>query len=484
MECRVKPYDGAEARTAIIHVSDDDAVAFPFIERLSKSGLRVWHDSDIRKVMVEYKRNWKKQQASCSSYLVFLTSSAVNSHVFRERLTNAVESHKPFIVINSLGQNTLSQGMRLQIEKAENVIQSSYIPKEKLAEEIVGLPVLKDCVGKADPGMEVSHYPNEHIEQRKSVPVSPERNIAPSDRTMLELHGTQIAAEHVQDTASEKKDPVLTGQKSSEPQDSTPDNSVSLEDTIPISDSNSPTAVYSDETYVPQKVELPIIISLMSGEKRKGILGESVVGRTKKIQGTVADISFTDENRLFSGKHFSLIYIDNMCMIICKHPNGMNINGQEMQEGDKFTVESEAIIQIPSNATLAQAEKKEVYSTYLMVATGNRAKEFWNAEAIAFLKSRETGEIRYFTDQFSFGRGNAWKTGVMVSRTIGRNHGSIIMNSGRFFFQDHSTNGTMINGTKINNDSLELNNGDIISVQGVEQSKESFEFHSCFIERG
>ena len=43
MECRVKPYDGAEARTAIIHVSDDDAVAFPFIERLSKSGLLVWH---------------------------------------------------------------------------------------------------------------------------------------------------------------------------------------------------------------------------------------------------------------------------------------------------------------------------------------------------------------------------------------------------------------------------------------------------------
>ena len=483
MECRVKPYDGAEARTAIIHVSDDDAIAFPFIERLSKSGLRVWHDSDIRKVMVEYKKNWKKQQESCSSYLVFLTPSAVNSHVFRERLTNAVESQKPFIVINSLGQDTLSQGMRLQIEKAENVIQSSYIPKEKLAEEIVGLPVLKDCVGEADPGMEVSHYPNEHIEQRKSVSVSPERNIAPSDRTMLELHGTQIAAEHVQVTANEKKDPVLTGQKRSEPQDSTPDNSMSLEDTIPISDSNSPTAVYSDETYVPQKVELPIIISLMSGEKRKGILGESVVGRTKKIQGAVADISFADENRLFSGKHFSLIYIDNMCMIICKHPNGMNINGQEMREGDKFTVESEAIIQIPSNATFAQAEKKELHPTYLMIATGNRAKEFWNAEAIAFLKSRKTGEIRYFTDQFSFGRGNAWKTGVMVSRTIGRNHGSIIMNSGRFFFQDHSTNGTMINGTKINNDSLELNNGDIISVQGVEQSKENFEFHCCFIER-
>lgn len=207
------------------------------------------------------------------------------------------------------------------------------------------------------------------------------------------------------------------------------------------------------------------------------------MGRTKKIQDAIADISFADECKLFSGKHFSLIYIDNMCMLICKHPNGMNVNGQEMHEGDRFSVESDAIIQIPSNETLAQLEKSKVHPSYLIAATGNRAKELWNAEAIAVLKSKETGEIRFFIDRFSFGRGNAWKTGVMVSRNISRDHGSVILDSGRFYFQDHSTNGTMINGLKINNDSLELHNDDIISVQGNDQSEESFIFYCCFFER-
>ena len=484
MECRVKPYDGTEARTAIIHVRDDDAVAFPLIERLSKNGLRIWHDSDIRKVMVEYKRNWKKQQTSCNSYLVLLTSNAINSHVFRERLTSAVESQKPFIVINTLGQDELSLGMRLQIEKGANVIHSNYIPKEKLAEDIISLHVLKECMGKPNPEIEVSAYPEEQIKQEKYEPDRPERNIAPSDCTMLELQGVQKNAEPVPIIESEKTNPVLVEQQDSKQSDSASDNITSLEETIRISENDSPTAINLDKTFVPQKVELPIIISLMSGEKKKGILGESVVGRTKKIQGVIADISFADECKLFSGKHFSLIYIDNMCMLICKHPNGMNVNGQEMQADDRLSIESEAIIQIPSNATLAQVEKSEVRPSYLIAATGNRAKELWDAEAIAFLKSRETGEIRFFTEQFSFGRGNVWKTGVMVSRNISRDHGNIILDSGRFYFQDHSTNGTIINGAKINNDSLELHNDDIISVQGDDQNEESYIFHSCFLERG
>ncbi len=484
MECRVKPYNGTEARTAIIHVSDDDVVVFPFIERLSKRGLRVWHDSDIRRVMVEYKRNWKEQQALCTNCLVYLTQNAVNNHVFRERLTNAVENGKPFIVINTLAKDALSLGMRLQIEKAASVIQSNYIPAETLTEKIISLPVLKVCVGKADPQIEVSAYPNEGNNQEPSVPEKAERSFAPSDRTMMELRGTQRIAEPVHVVEPEETKPIPYEHNNQEVLHTEPDSSSLLDETIRISDNDSGSSIDLEATIVPRKIELPIIVSLMSGEKKKGMLGESIIGRTKKIQSSTADISFTDDCKLFSGKHFSLIYIDNMCILICKHPNGMNVNGQEMQEGERLSVESEAIIQIPSNATLAQFEKNEVHPSYLIVASGKRAQEIWDAEAVAFLQSIETGEIRPFTDQFSFGRGNAWKTGVMASRNISRNHGSIALEEGHFIFHDHSTNGTLINGTKISNDSLELNNDDIISVLGDDQNEERFIFHSCFFEKG
>ena len=519
MECRAVPYEGTETRAVMIHAGEDDAVVFPFMERLCRSGMRIWHDAEIRKVMVEYSRNWKKQQAECGAFLVFLSETAAGNHVFRERFTNAIESGKPVVLILSVKEDELSPGMRLQAAKAARAIQSSYIPKEKLTEEVFGLETLKACAGAPNPGMEISAYPSEEAKPVYTAPVRTEREIAPSERTMLELHRPQSMSAFVPAAVSGENAPTDTQEKipetPAEPDTSnaslekTTDTSVrtdnieaSLEATAALSagadnsetdldktvcltpEESLLTGADPEATLIPKRTELPVILSLSSGEKKKGILGEAVVGRTKKIQGAMADISFTDDCRLFSGKHFHIFYIDNMCILICKHPNGMNVNGQEMQEGDKFTVDSEALIQIPSNATLAQFGKGEVQPSYLIVAAGKRANELWDTEALAYLKSEETGEIRYFTDQFPFGRGNAWKTGVMSSRNISRNHGGIALEEGKFMYQDHSTNGTRINDRKINNETVELKNKDIISVQGDGQNEESFVFRCCFFERG
>ena len=62
----------------------------------------------------------------------------------------------------------------------------------------------------------------------------------------------------------------------------------------------------------------------------------------------------------------------------------------------------------------------------------------------------------------------------MTSRSISRDHGEITLDAGRYLFVDHSTNGTQINGTQINHESMELKDNDIISVQGDEQSEEVY----------
>ena len=491
MECRAKPYDGTEARTVMIHASTDDAVVFPLIERLNKSGLRVWHDAEIRKVMVDYPRNWKIQQAECSAFLVFLSENAVNMHVFRERLTNAIESGKPLVILASMDRNRLSCGMKLQVEKAERIIQSSYIPQESLTDEIIRLGLLKGCIGQPVPETVVSAYPDDELKPKGPASADKVRNIIPSEQTMLELHGKHEVFETVQPEKAgealqepvQEEDPAEMTDRAEAPAGMN-ETSDLLDETIPLSATNLPVLQNPDDTVVPQRIELPIIISLESGEKKRGIFGESVVGRTKKMQGTMADISFTDDCRLFSGKHFVLVYIDNICMLICKHPNGMNVNGQDMQDGDRYTVDSEALIQIPSNSTLSQLGKNEVHPSYLVVATGEKAKELWNADTVALLQSKQTGETRCFAERFNFGRDNAWKEGVMTSKTISRNHGDIILESGRFLFTDHSTNGTQINGQKINNESMELKNGDIVSVPGDGQNEESFILRYCFFRKG
>lgn len=498
MNCNVQPYMGKEPKAAMVNAYDDDEVVYPFIERLYRSGLRIWHDAEIRKVMVDYSRNWKLQQSECSCFLIFLTENAVNSHIFRERFTSIVESEKPFIVISVIGQDQLSPGMQLQVNKAIKIAQSSYIPQESLVGELAAVEALRACKGNPNPNMVISEFP-----QKKDGSVKAEaparRDLAPTERTILEMENRMPkAAPAIQATppasetaASEPAfcEDVAITPMSQENADIEPmfsdlgasskpdlDATIKLQDKSLLNDD-------LDSTYIPRIISLPVLVSFTSAEKEKGMLGEATVGRAKKMQGPMADISFTDQCKLFSGKHFQLIYIDDLCMLVCKHPNGMNVNGVELREGDKYSVESEAVIQIPSNTTLFQVQDANIRPTYIAIASGSKAQELWDAPALAFLQSRKTGERRCFADSFKFGRSNAWKTDVLISRNISRDHGDIVLEGDHFRFADHSTNGTFINGEKLNNQSTDLSDGDIISVQGNDQDKEEFVFHCCFFER-
>ena len=557
MDCRVQPYEGNEAKVHMVFAYDDDPVACPLIERLAKCGLRVWHDAEIRKIRVDYNLNLKKEQDASNSFLVFLTEKATSSHVFRERLTNAVESGKPLVIIQAVDSALLSIGMKLQIEKAQHVIQSSYIPEEKLTEEIVNLQTMKVCMGEACTAIEVQPYPQTtKVQPIPEKPILNQDYFEESDRTTYEIGGgctssISTAMEHAEDSGvsgtTKAPEPSTTGadeerkedvpkqsntysgsenvktyaepsgrrrrgarhnQQNNNEQLEMPDDNNNFkiissetkpnkavqsgEETLMLLTDDDPldkttiihdsaTIISGEDTLIVQRVKLPVICSLMSGEKQKALNGETVIGRAKKLQTSMADIAFSDECKLFSGKHFSLMFVNDGCVVRCNHPNGMNVNGQDMQEGDKYTIEEgEAMIQIPSNATLAQVKIDGVNPSFLVIASGQRANILWNLDKMALLKSEETGEIRYFSDSFQFGRDNPWKDGVLTSRSISRNHGVIRPQDGRFIYEDRSSNGTMINGSKIQNQSVELKNKDIISVVGDNQREERFLFHCCF----
>lgn len=483
MKCNVPPYAGTEPKAVLIHAKKDDAVVFPLIERLSRLGLRIWHDSEIREVKVDYSHSWKKQQADCNGFIIFLSENAVNSHVFRERFTHAVETLKPFIVISTITSYELSPGMKMQIIKNSKLFDSDYIPEEKLSEEIAALDVLKPCMGSPNLNVNPRPYPSGIEKPKESTASSISRTFGPSSRTILEIRGEEpatvpdlsgdgdITISSKKDEASETDDPTEELKKDS------------LEETLKLADKPEIAVEDLEKTFIPQKIILPVLVCLTSAEKAKGMLGETIVGRTKKMQGANADISFADSCKLFSGKHFQLIFIDNLCMLVCKHPNGMNVNGVDLKENDKYTVESEAVIQIPSNITFAQLEEKNIHPAFIAIGIKEKAQEFWDRNALAFLQSSKTGEIRCFTTHFKFGRKNAWKTNAMTSRYIGRNHGDITLESGHYWFEDHSENGTIIKEKKISKEKAVLSDGDSISIQGYDHIEESFVFHCCFFER-
>ena len=491
MPCNAPLYAGTEPKAVLIHAKKDDAVVFPLIERLSRLGLRIWHDSEIREVMVDYSHSWKTQQADCDCFIVFLSQNAVNSHVFRERFTNAVETSKPFVVISTITSYELSPGMKLQVNRNAKLFNSGYIPQETLAEEIAALDVLKPCMGAQNPDVNPRPYPSGSVKQEEPPLPSKPREFGPSERTILEMRGGEPATPPMRggEPATPPDDPgeaTISNKKVEIPEAEAPIEelkNVNLEETLKLTDKLEIEVEDLEKTFIPQRIMLPVLVCLTSAEKTRGMLGETVVGRTKKMQGAMADISFADSCKLFSGKHFQLIYIDNLCMLVCKHPNGMNVNGVDLKENDKYTVESEAVIQIPSNITLAQLEDKNVRPAFIAVGVKEKAQEYWDTNALAFLQSSKTGEIRCFTTNFKFGRNNAWKTNAMASRYIGRNHGDITLDGDHYCFEDHSENGTIINEKSIKDEKAVLSDGDVISIQGYSTVEERFIFHCCFLER-
>ncbi|MBR0217546.1 MAG: FHA domain-containing protein [Clostridia bacterium] len=480
-------------------------MVFPLLERLYKNGLRLWHDAEIRKARIDYTRNWKEAQAKSSVGIAYLSRNAVNSHIFRERLNHAVENKLPLIIISTVADENLSPGMRLQTACAAHIIRAEGLSACALSERIAALQELRNCMGSPVPDFALT--PDTPSSEGERLQCRRKRKTSPSDCTVLELMGrpgtsrTVSAAEDVHSEPGEKPnqsagmhEPVSDEAQSAtgngdaetapmrqpcvEPADS------SLEKTILLNTTEASESTDYEETIIPQKAILPVIVSMYAREKKRGFLGETVIGRAKKKQESSADISFADPCRFFSRRHFQLLFVDGVCVLVCSHSNGMNVNGKDVMEGERYTVDMEAVVQIPSNATLSQFQGGSVSPTYILIAEGKCATVYWNAESFAFLQSQETGEVRCFTDTFSLGRNNAWKTNVLRSKSISRDHGVIFVENDHFFYRDDSANGTTVNGKRIDHhETVQLNNLDVISVQGDNGKEERFIFHCCILDR-
>ena len=516
MNCQALPYMGNQCKASFISAVRDDRIAWPFIERLVKRGLRIWHDADIRRPEADYSRKDRLQLAKCRAHVILLTEAATVSHVFRERYTFAIESGKPTIVITDLVKSQLSPAMRLQLNKAEAVFQIGELPPEQLPEDLTKIEALKACLGEANEAMQPQPYAED---SGKREPPSSRRFFVPSEATIFDIIGEERPSPsfHTQEplhsgcqgaresgrTASDgrnhpsRKEGQLTQPGSTEesrnspevPGEGKPDLSPSvqagqdMEKTIRL---NDPLKKEDDleKTVSPYHVSLPVVVSFATGERIRGMNGETTVGKKRVGQGDAADVSLQDSCPLFSRKHFQIICVDGTSTLICLHPNGLRLNGlTDLHMNEKQRWEELAIVQVPSLKTLEMYQDKSA-PAFFAIAAYETADMLWHSESLAFLQSGKTGEIRWFLQQFAFGRRNAWQTGAMKSRCISRDHGEIQFENGQYLFLDHSSNGTVISGKTIHQESIPLKDGDTIEIAGNDQPDfqgESFLFRAALL---
>lgn len=138
-------------------------------------------------------------------------------------------------------------------------------------------------------------------------------------------------------------------------------------------------------------------------------------------------------------------------------------------------------IRIPSKATSHALADQKNKTTIFILAAFDDASHVSEANSIAAIESIKTGEIRIFMDDtFLFGRANPWTSGAMSAGCIGREHADIQLKDGVYWLNDHSKNGTLVNGVKYNNAQAELHDGDMLTVQGNSREQipsESFLLH-------
>ena len=397
-------------------------------------------------------------------------------------------------------------GVKFQLEKAVAVISCAAIPDDQVIDSVIKTGELKACIGFPNQSINVQPYALPSIQPLPKP--QPLIICSPTDQTISELEkiGNQpssvsascvsgsSAPEQSKQTKTVNQAPADKNKKekmifsvSSAAQPNVP-NSYFEETLKSTSNQQTPEENDNENTLVPQKSQLPVIMSLTSGEKKWGLSGETSVGRKKRIQESLADVTFEDSSKFFSRSHFKIICVDNICTLLCTHPNGISVNGfEDLGEGERLHINDITALRIPSRKSVNQCVNANTIQTILIVASYQASAKLWNAQNIAAIESLQTGEIRVSCDSgFVLGRANPWKSGAVASLCISAQHADIKPENDQFYYYDHSSNGTLINGIYHHNDKIELHNGDKLTIAGNEENKiapRDFIFHYAAAER-
>lgn len=479
MICNARPYIGESPYITMIESPTDVTWAYPLFEMLARVGLRIWHDDDIRKNEMNYWLNCKKYDAHCSAYVVFMTQGAVCNHVFRKRFTHAIESGKPIMVI-IYQQPVLSYGMAKQVEFVEKKIYVSEM-NDRVVTDILSWDRVKTSIGEANHSLVVHAMEN-----------PPEEHQTDAD-WQIEVDHPPISVDlnnMVEKEEPDRKKPVTTQQGpdlNSDKTEETINDSVFeatiVSDDILKIDEDDP----FDQTIVPQRIQKPVFISMASGEMIYGRSDRTSVGRKKLAPNVSADVAFDDACTLFSRMHFEIICVNKQSILVCKHPNGLSLNGiHDIEADEKIEITGISAIQIPSRQTLMLCEPDKAKKTVILFGAFENAKKLEEAKKIPMLESLQTGEIQVFIDHFRLGRNFQWVSGASSSLALSREHADITMANGECWLEDHSGNGTYINGNLVHEKKERLDDGMIIEVKVLHRPdvpSEKFIFHLIEVKR-
>ncbi|MBQ9252443.1 MAG: FHA domain-containing protein [Clostridia bacterium] len=208
-----------------------------------------------------------------------------------------------------------------------------------------------------------------------------------------------------------------------------------------------------DQTIRAAKDILPTIVALMGdGFRSRGKMGVTVIGRSK----AKADVVVPDPDRKVSGAHCKIVSLDGIHSVEdMESTNGTWMDGEELPAGERRPVDRICELLL--------------HRVRVLVAFDADANALWNTETLLSLQCEETGEIQYlWKDQLKLGRSAPWRENVLSDHHVSFVHASLrIIGKNCLLVDEHSTNGTFINGEKLDAGAeRNLETGDVIRIGG------------------
>lgn len=456
------PYEGNDHYVFLSYCHKDQGIVFPIIEWLVRHGCRIWFDQGIE-TGADWAETIAQHLIECSTCMVFLSKSSIASHNCKNELNYAVEHNKQIIPL-IYQHPIIPNGIRLMLSSAQ-WMELSDRPSEDELNKLLISPALQDCRGVPDQRVAVQPYLFQDKNNEAKQPV-PELDIASYMKNMSNLQDNRSApseAEASGKNVNDNQTPPVTqasiplSSSMSIPSDihtSTPPETPSL-DPPPISsvsDEFDKTIVSFedpfDSTVVMPQTNRPVIIVIASGKRYVCGAVETLIGRSMECQ-----IVLPNPERTISKQHAKLTTIGSQCFLSdLDSANGTFLNDNRLTPGNS--------IELTENAEV------KIYRDPIYIAIGNSARQLAKANRLLILQSAQTGENRYvYADRLELGRNHPWKCGAMTSRNISHEHATIYTESSGFYLEDHSQNGTTLNGEPITpRVKTQLSTGDIIRI--------------------
>jgi hypothetical protein len=114
-------YLGNEAFVFVSYSHKDSGIVYPEIDRLHRSGFRIWYDEGI-----DPGNEWPKEVANalarCVFFLVYISPRAVESANVRNEINFAINRKKPFLAIH-VEETVLPEGLELRMGDIQAVLK-------------------------------------------------------------------------------------------------------------------------------------------------------------------------------------------------------------------------------------------------------------------------------------------------------------------------------------------------------------------------